>query len=171
MNGLLNKIISCGGYFCGGFVRDYLIRGEAFSDIDFSIDGEWPNPFCGWPLIRTELGRETSEKHINGIKYHCVRLEPIDLTCNLFCFDGTKIFPRECFQPIDYIRAWELLLNRQFIQQAPAIKNIALKTKLVKRGWEYVGITMAGNSISIPTKVGPWSDFTLAKERFDAIAL
>ena len=166
---LLSKIIDCGGIFCGGFVRDYLIRGEQFNDIDFFFFGEWPHPFSAWPLIRSEHGRETAEYHADGIKFHCVRLEPIDLTCNLFCFDGQKIFPRKCFNPIDYKKAWEMLLNKQFIQQVPAIKNIALKTKLLKRRWEFHGISMATKTIANPNISGPWSDFTLAAERFHAL--
>ena len=169
MTELLNKIISSGGVFCGGFVRDYLIRGEKFNDIDFLFSDGWPHPFSAWPLIRTEIGRETAEMHIDGMKYHCVRLEPIDLTCNMFCFDGEKVFPRKCFEPINYAEAWKLLLNKQFVQQVPAIKNVALKVKLVKRGWEFLGITITNKRMAIPPTSGPWSDFTMAAERFSAL--
>lgn len=169
MTELLNKIISSGGIFCGGFVRDFLIRGEQFNDIDFFFYGEWPHPFSTWPLIRTEIGRETAEMHIDGMKYHCVRLEPIDLTCNMFCFDGEKVFPRKCFEPINYEEAWKLLLNKQFVQQVPAIKNVALKVKLVKRGWEFCGISIVNKKIAIPPIDGEWFDFKQAKERFDSL--
>ena len=171
----LNDIIKSGGYFCGGFVRDYLIRGESFSDIDFCFAGKWPNPYAYWPLIRTEIRRETAETHIDGMKYHCVNLEAIDLTCNLFCFDGFKVYPRPCFQyrdkPVDYFKAWEMLLEKKFVMQIPAIKNLKLRAKLTKRGWIDCGIDLVVNTLAIPPKFGPWSDFALAKERFDALAL
>ena len=170
----LNDIIGSGGYFCGGFVRDYLIRGESFNDIDFCFNGLWPNPYASWPLIRTEVGRETAEAHIDGMKYHCVNLEAIDLTCNLFCFDGLKVYPRTCFQyrdrPVDYLKAWEMLLKKKFVMQVPAIKNVKLRAKLTKRGWIDCGIDLVVSTLSTPPPVGPWSDFTLAKERFDALA-
>ena len=175
MIALLNDIAKAGGCFCGGFVRDYLIRGESFNDIDFCFAGKWPNPYAHWPLIRTELGRETAETHIDGIKYHCVNLEAIDLTCNLFCFDGFRVYPRPCFQyrdkPVDYFKAWEMLLEKKFVMQIPAIKNLKLRAKLTKRGWIDCGIDLVVNTLAIPPKFGPWSDFTLAKERFDALAL
>ena len=171
----LNDIAGAGGYFCGGFVRDYLIRGESFNDIDFCFAGKWPNPYASWPLIRAQLGRETAEAHIDGMKYHCVNLEAIDLTCNLFCFDGLKVYPRACFQyrdrPVDYFKAWEMLLEKKFIMQVPAIKNVKLRAKLTKRGWMDCGIDLVANTLATPPQVGPWSDFALAKERFDSLAL
>ena len=175
MIALLNDIAKAGGYFCGGFVRDYLIRGESFNDIDFCFAGKWPNPYVSWPLIRTEIGRETAEAHIDGIKYHCVNLELIDLTCNLFCFDGVKIYPRPCFRyrdkSVNYVEAWEMIFEKKFVMQVPAIKNVKLRAKLTKRGWEDCGIDLTINKITTPPSSGPWSDFMLAKERFDAIAL
>ena len=171
----LNNIIRAGGHFCGGFVRDFLIRGESFNDIDFCFNHKWPEPFASWPLIRILKGRETAEKFIDGMKYHCVNLEPIDLTCNLFCFDGSKIFARSSFEyrdrPLNYIEAWEMLLEKKFIMQVPAIKNVKLSAKLTKRGWVDCGIDLVTDRVATPPACNPWSDFALAKERFDAIAL
>ena len=156
-------------------MRDYLIRGECFNDIDFCFDGEWPYPYSSWTLIRSLKGRETAENIIGGIKYHCVNLEKIDLTCNLFCFNGHKVYPRECFQyrdkQIDYIKAWEMILEKKFVMQVPAIKNVQLRAKLKKRGWIDCGIDLVTDKVAIPPACGPWSSFTLAKQRFAALAI
>lgn len=172
---LLNRIICAGGRLCGGFVRDYLIRGESFNDIDFTFNCKWPEPYASWRFIRTSKGRETAENIIDGMKYHCVNLEPTDLTCNLFLFDGVSVFPRPCFQyrdkPIDYSEAWEMLLQKKFVMQVPAFKNVKLRAKLIKRGWEHCGVGLSIKTIAQPPSHGPWSDFTLAKERFDALAV
>jgi hypothetical protein len=170
MQDLLNDIVVKDGIFCGGFVRDYLIRGEPFNDLDFYFPGEWPEPYSSWRLIRSLKNRETCENIIEGMKCHCVRLEALDLSCNVFSFDGEKLFPRTFYSPINYLEAWNLIFKKQFVTQVPGIKNIKLRAKLQKRGWEQAGIVYLNEEKEIPPAIGPWTNFVEAKKRFDRLA-
>jgi hypothetical protein len=169
MQDLLNDIISKGGIFCGGFVRDYLICGKTFSDIDFFFPGEWPEPYKSWHYIRAFKNQEVVENRIDGIKYHCLKVEPLELSCNVFCFDGKNIFPRACYKPMDYLRAWELLLDKKFIMQVPGMKNIRLEYKLNKKGWQKTDTVCITKELEEPPTVGPWTNFVEAKQRFDKL--
>jgi hypothetical protein len=169
MQDLLSDILNKGGIFCGGFVRDYLIRGEPFNDIDFFFPGEWPEPYKSWDYIRAVKNQEVVENKIDGIKYHCLKVEPLELTCNIFCFDGKKVFPRACYKPLNYLEAWELILQKKFIMQVPGPKNIRLEYKTTKKGWKKYGMVCITKELEEPPAIGPWTNFVEAKERFDKL--
>jgi hypothetical protein len=169
MKNLLNEIVQSGGILCGGFVRDYLIRGGQFNDIDFFFKKDWPEPFQSWERIRTVKGNETAQKIFNGVKYHCLIVESTDLSSNVFCFDGIKLYPRPLVAPIDYVQSFRFIFENKYTLQVPSLKNLRLEAKLKKKGWERAGIVYVSSDIATPPSVGPWSDFTLAKERFDAL--
>lgn len=169
MQKLLGDILTKGGVFCGGFVRDYLIRGEPFNDIDFFFPDEWPEPYCSWHYMRDIPGKEVVENYADGMKYNCLKVEPLELSCNVFCFDGKNIFPRACYKPMDYVKAWELLLQKKYIMQVPGTKNVRLQEKIKKKGWEKVKAVWVRGEIEELPATGPWVDFKEAKERFDKL--
>jgi len=170
MRDLLNDVLVKGGFFCGGFVRDYLIRGEPFNDIDFFFPGEWPEPYRSWHYRRDIPGKEVVENYADGIKYNCIKIEPLEFSCNVFCFDGKNIFPRACCKPMDYVKAWELLLQKKYVMQVPGIKNVVFEVKIKKRGWKKAEAVWTHGEIEEPPVTGPWVDFKEAKERFNKLA-
>jgi hypothetical protein len=169
MQDLLNDVLGKGGIFCGGFVRDYLIRGEAFSDIDFFFPGEWPEPYISWKYRRDWPGHEVVENYVNGVKFNCIKIEPLEFSCNVFCFDGKNVFPRAVCRPMDYINAWELLLQKKYVMQVPGFKNVVFEHKAKKKGWERAELVWTHGEIDQPPATGPWVDFKEAKERFDRL--
>lgn len=171
MQDLLNDVVGKGGFFCGGFVRDYLIRGETFNDIDFCFRGEWPEPYNSWTPISVVKNSRTVESRIDGMKFQCVELENFDLSCNVFSFDGQNLFPRTFASPFNYLEAWDLIFRKKFITQVPGIKNIRLRAKLQKKGWEQEGMVFLDGRIETPPATGPWTNFVEAKQRFDRLAV
>lgn len=158
----LAEIIKAGGLFCGGFVRDYLIRGEEYNDIDFYFPTTTPEPYSSWEFIG---GAKTM--FFNGKKFHC-GTSPYDITCNVFSFDGEKIVARPTYMEFSYTRSWEMIFKKEFV--FTTMKDISSAEKMKRRGWVKVGSDFRKRSEPLAPSCGMWSDFTLAKERFDALA-
>jgi hypothetical protein len=171
MQDLLSDIVKKGGIFCGGFVRDYLIRGEPFSDIDFYFPGKWPEPYVSWDYKRSIKNQEVVQRFIDGVKFDCIKMKPFQCTCNIFSFDGEKIFPRACCKPLDYLQAWELLLEKKFILQIPALENVIYEQKIKRKGWKKHGTVYITGEIEEPPTIGPWTNFVEAKERFGKLLI
>jgi hypothetical protein len=157
----LNDVLKAGGLFCGGFVRDYLIRGEQFNDLDFYFPKEIPEPYASWPFIG---GAKT--KFFEGTKFHC-GISPYDLTCNVFSFDGEKIVARPTYMTASYAAAWRMILEKRFI--FTNLADIIAREKMKRRGWIMEGIDFKRRPAPYAPTAGPWSDFTLAAERFHAL--
>ena len=157
----LNDILKAGGFFCGGFVRDYLIRGESFNDIDFYFEGSIPKPYASWPFIG---GAKT--QFFEGTKFHC-GTSPYDLTCNVFSFDGKGIVARPTYMMASYAKAWEMLFEKRFIYTHR--QDAGAREKMKRRGWIMDGIDFNRRPAPHAPTSGPWSDFTLAAERFTAL--
>jgi|GEM_PF-4073915 len=157
----LIDIVESGGLFCGGFVRDYLIRGEPFDDLDFYFQGEIPEPYASWPFVggaKTQL--------FEGTKYHC-GTSPYDLTCNVFSFDGEKVVARPTYMTTSYAQAWRMIFEKRFIYTHRP--DAGAREKMKRRGWIMEGIDFNRRPDPYAPASGPWSDFTLAAERFHAL--
>ena len=165
---MLNNILDSGGLLCGGFVRDRLILGEKPNDIDFYFNGKTPQPFQSW-----DSNGAAKEKIFMGTKYHCI--EPVklsentDLTCNIFSFNGRELVARPTHNCYSYFKSWELLLKKRFVFTNK--KEIRIKLKMLAKGWTQETHDFRRQTEPIAPPFGPWSDFTLAKERFDSLAL
>lgn len=157
----LLKIIQDGGLFCGGFVRDYLIRGESFNDIDFYFPSHIPEPYVSWQFIG---GAKT--KIIDGKKYHC-GTSPYDLTCNVFSFDGQKIVARPTYMEFSYARSWEMIFKKEFV--LTEIKDVCCAAKMQRRGWNKVGYDCRKRTEPFAPTAGIWDEFMYAKERFEVL--
>ena len=162
---MLSSILSYGGLLCGGFVRDWLILGEEHNDIDFYFQGDIPAKFNSW-----ESNGRARVNVIDGVTYHIVLMNPdSDLSCNLFCFDGQRLFARPTRVLFSYAKSWSLIFEKKFVYTNPL--DIRCRTKMLNKGWTQDRIDTRQRSEATAPTYGTWSDFTLAKERFDAVAL
>lgn len=162
---ILSNILSCGGFFCGGFVRDWLILGEKCNDIDLYFEGDIPAEFNSW-----KSNGRARVNEIDGVTYHIVAMNPYsDLSCNLFCFDGEKLFARPTRVLFSYAKSWSLIFEKKFVYTNAL--DIRCRTKMLNKGWTQDCIDTRQRSEATAPTYGPWSDFTLAKERLDAVAL
>ena len=99
---ILSSILSRGGFLCGGFVRDWLILEEEYNDIDFYFRGEIPAEFNSW-----KSNGRARVNEIDGVTYHIVLMNlDSDLSCNLFCFDGQRLFARPTRVLFSYAKSW-----------------------------------------------------------------
>ena len=159
---ILHSILSCGGFLCGGFVRDYLILGEEYNDIDFYFQGDIPSEFNSWK----SNGRARVKK-IDGVTYHIVLMNPdSDLSCNLFCFDGQRLFARPTKVLFSYDKSWSLIFEKKFVYTNAL--DIRCRTKMLGKGWTQDRIDTRQKVEALAPLYGPWSNFALAKKRFDA---
>ena len=162
---MLSSVLSYGGLLCGGFVRDWLILGEEHNDIDFYFQGDIPTKFNSW-----KSNGRARVNEIDGVTYHIVLMNPdSDLSCNLFCFDGQRLFARPTRVMFSYAKSWSLIFEKKFVYTNPL--DIRCRTKMLNKGWTQDRIDTRQRSEATAPNYGPWSDFTLAKERFDAVAL
>lgn len=161
----LNNILSKQGFICGGFVRDWLILGEQYNDIDFYFNGDLPEEYNSW---RSNGRARVNE--IDGVTCHIVTMNPdSDLSCNLFCFDGQRLFARPTRVLFSYAKSWSLIFEKKFVYTSAL--DIRCRTKMLNKGWIQDRIDTRQGADFLAPQYGPWSDFTLAKERFDSIAL
>jgi hypothetical protein len=162
---ILNRVLEYGGFICGGFVRDWLILREEFNDIDFYFEGDIPAEFNSW-----KSNGRARVKEIDGFTYHIVSMNPqSDLSCNLFCFDGQKLFARPTRVLFSYAKSWSLIFEKKFVYTNAL--DIRCRTKMLGKGWTQDRIDTRQREEASAPLCGPWSDFTLAKERFNALAL
>jgi hypothetical protein len=164
MKEALIDILKAGGLFCGGFVRDYLIRGEPFNDVDFYFPKVIPEPYASWKFVG---GAKTII--IDGNKFHCCDNSYFDISCNIFSFDGQGIVARPTYMEFSYTRSWQMLFNKSFIFND--LRDVRVSEKMKRRGWQMAAIDFRKRAEPFAPSCGVWSDFTLAKERFDALAL
>jgi len=161
---ILNNIIANGGFLCGGFVRDWLILGEEYNDIDFYFQGYIPAKFNFW-----KSNGRARVNEIDGVTYHIVLMNPdSDLSCNLFCFDGKRLFARPTRVLFSYAKSWSLIFEKKFVYTNAL--DIRCRTKMLGKGWTQDRVDTRQGAEALAPLYGPWSDFTLAKERFDALA-
>lgn len=158
--GLLEK----NACFYGGFVRDYLIRGESFKDIDYYFSDGFICPqektinILNYGDIFFACVYER-DKYLFGKKYHFFHRQfYYDLSCNLFGFDKHGFFPLPSQHPtFDLEIAWEGVLNKSFF----VLSEGRLTTnKMLDKGWKLAGKTIDYNKkISEKNRTGAWQQY------------
>lgn len=161
--------------FWGGFVRDYLIRGESFNDID--ID---PSQ-CEVNLI-DYLDNNYSEFKttcnffptyiINNYKIQIVHLngkegfKPIDLSCNIFGFKNREIVPLDFPNSCDFEEHFNLILKKEMYLLSK--NDIRRAKKFQERGWKINGFKFHKEENAKVRNV--WENYNqIARKRFDKI--
>jgi hypothetical protein len=126
---MIEKIYQSNGIFTGGIVRDYLLLGECFNDVDFYFNQQ-PEWILQWSNNRQKFWLTK-----NCVVYHCQK-SPFnwDLSCNLFNFSKERgIFAKPSIHKFDYEKAFEMLLHKRFSLLHLVAMN--LKLKMIGRGW------------------------------------
>lgn len=174
MHKVISKILNSNGFFTGGFVRDYLIRGEKFSDIDYAFyDSLSVNHLD--KLIKIEGKGQIDLAHleqrdwINGLFFHyCPTIYYYDLSCNLFGFDKKGFFPLPSFHKFNLNKAWDLILNKKFYKLCDGKLTI---DKMLNLGWEMEDeINDKQKQIIHHQRDGIWNDYNeKAMERLNEL--
>jgi len=163
---MIRKLYEAGANFTGGFVRDYLVRGECFNDVDFYFDEE-PDWIQEW-----EQNGKRFFIYQDCIEYHCQRIIPgsstQDLSCNLFSFNKERgLFARPTPYVFDYELGFKMLLNKQFA--VLDLKDANIRFKMVERGWTEIWVSKRTSIVTAPEH-GIWDEHTqTARERLEAV--
>lgn len=165
MHKAISKILEQDGFFFGGFVRDFLIRGEKFSDIDYCFSNSSYLELMNAYILdsnfnnKIDLANLMEISYIDGLNFHYspVRGYYYDLSCNLFGFDKNGFFPLPSFHSFDLNKAWELLINKKFFKLCDG--RLTIK-KMIRNGWECVGeIDDMQDQIICHNKNGIWNSY------------
>jgi hypothetical protein len=160
---ILSHILNKDGVLYGGFVRDYLIRGEDFRDIDYYFNNQFANPnnrllyINNQPLDLTSI--EEPVKFIFGKEYHIFyRSYYYDLSCNLFGFDKDGFFPLPTqHKDVDLDKAWKGILNKEFYKLSYGRLSI---NKLITKGWKMFDETSdLCQEIIVRDRSGIWQEY------------
>lgn len=163
MHKVISKILNSNGFFTGGFVRDYLIRGEKFSDIDYAFHDSLSANHLD-KIINIEgvgeidLGHLEQRDWIKGLFFHyCPRIYYYDLSCNLFGFDKNGFFPLPSFHTFSLNKSWELILEKKFYKLCDGKLTT---NKMLNLGWEMNGdIEDKQEQIIHHNRKGIWNDY------------
>lgn len=174
MHKVISKILDTNGFFSGGFVRDFLIRGERFSDIDYafhdSISANHLDKIINIPgRGEVDLGFLEEKDWFEGLLFHyCPRIYYYDLSCNLFGFDKNGFFPLPSFHTFDLNKAWELILDKKFYKLSDGRLTI---NKMLNLGWKIEGdISDKQNQIIEHDRIGVWNNHNqIARERLNEL--
>lgn len=165
MRSIINEILQRGGQLLGGFVRDYLIRGEAFSDIDFVLPQE--------ENLGVSLSKESqnyAEFVLDNTTFHWqYDAFQTDLSCNFFHYSSEGIVAKPTKISYSYERSFELIKDMEFVYFTQSCMPI--RRKMISRGW-----VMAESlhkqirpTLHAP-KHGSWEALNnIAKQRIDAL--
>jgi len=163
MHKVVSKILNSKGFFIGGFVRDYLIRGEKFSDIDYNFhDNACMRPTEKTILLRgkgdVNLADLEQKDYLEGLLFHyCPRSYYYDLSCNLFGFDEDGFFPLPSYHKFDLEKAWELILEKKFYKLCNGKLTI---NKMLSAKWEFIGeINDRQSQIISHQRDGVWTKY------------
>jgi len=173
---ILSFILEKNAFFYGGFVRDYLIRGEKFNDIDYDFHHGDIDSKEGTININNKkitIGNIQERKKIFfNHKYHYYhRMYYYDLSCNLFGFDKDGFFPLPCEHPnVDFEKVWQAILNKEFYILCKPNRRIRLKNFL-SRNWKIAGEAISeSNKIIYRDRTGIWQNYNeIAFERIKNI--
>lgn len=163
---MIRRLYEAGANFTGGFVRDYLIRGECFNDVDFYFDEE-PDWIRQW-----EQNNRRFFIHENCIEYHCQRIiqgsSTQDLSCNMFSFNKDRgIFARPSPYMFNYELGFKMLLNKQFA--VLDLRDANIRFKMIERGWTEIYVTKMKGPITAPEH-GSWDEHSkMARERLEEL--
>jgi hypothetical protein len=160
---MIKQIYESNGTFTGGIVRDYLLLGEMFNDVDFYFNTEpkwiyeWANNHQKFWMVK------------DCVTYHCQKV-PFnwDLSCNLFNFSKERgIFAKPSIHKFNYEVAFEMLLNKRFVLLHKFAIN--LKFKMIARGWVAEPSFYETQEEQAP-KHGSWEQYSeIASERMKAL--
>lgn len=165
MRSIINEILGRGGHFVGGFVRDYLIRGEAFSDIDFVLPQE--------ENLGISLSKKTqthAEFNFDNTTFHWqYSAFQTDLSCNFFHYSSDGIVAKPTKINYSYEHSFELIKEKRFVYFTQ--NDMRIRHKMVCRGWI---MTDSLHKQIRPTlhapKHGSWEALNqIAKQRIDAL--
>lgn len=153
---IIFNLLHEGYYLYGGFVRDYLIRGETFSDIDYykdSFNGKILNVITKYGLF--QAGQE--DQSICRVNYHFkLRSFSNDLSCNFFGFNKDGFFALPTEHDFCYNKAFEMILNKEYYYLGGEVNQ----NKLMSRGWKKVGEeNNKREDITAPSE-GIWNEYT-----------
>ena len=174
MHRVISKILNTNGFFSGGFVRDFLIRGEKFSDIDYafhdSISANHLDKIINLEgKGQVDLGFLEQKDWLDGLPFHyCPRIYYYDLSCNLFGFDKNGFFPLPSFHTFDLNKAWELILNKKFYKLCNGRLTI---NKMLNLGWNIEGeINDKQDQIIEHDRNGIWNNYNqIATKRLNEL--
>ena len=174
-NNIGAEILTClekGAILRGGFVRDWLIRGEKFTDIDFELFSEPDEYFKSWEDHPAAWASSyfIKAKVVDGMWFDVIRKpvnnELCELSCNIFGFDGNRLvllpFPTK-FCPK---KSWEMILEKKFTRLFDRAAPDAVG-KIAEKKWKFVYSKPEIGPLTDINMVGPWTHFTEAKRRFD----
>jgi len=174
MHRVIYKILNTDGFLSGGFVRDFLIRGEKFSDVDYGFH----NSFSENNMRRTiniigkgevNLNFLEQKDWLDGLLFHyCPRTYYYDLSCNLFGFDKNGFFPFPSFHTFDLNKAWELILNKKFYKLCDGKLTT---NKMLNLGWKMEDeINDKENQIIKHPRNGIWNNYDkIAMQRLNEL--
>ena len=129
MRSIINEILQRGGELLGGFVRDYLIRGEAFSDIDFVLPR---HEDLGIGL--SKKSQTHAEFIIDNTRFHWqYSAFETDLSCNFFHYSLHGIVAKPTKINYSYERSFGLIKDKEFAYFAQSCMPI--RRKMILRGW------------------------------------
>jgi hypothetical protein len=171
---VISKILNTNGFFSGGFVRDFLIRGEKFSDIDYSFYNSYSiNSLNKTVNIlgkgQVDLSSLEQKDWLDGLLFHYYqRPYYYDLSCNFFGFDKDGFFPLPSFHTFDLNKAWELILNKKFYKLCDGKLTTI---KMLNLGWEMEGeIYDKEDQIIKHPKNGIWDNYNeMATKRLNEL--
>lgn len=174
----INEILDKGGLINGGFVRDFLIRGEPFKDIDFVFFGLERHPFPDWENYSNfGLEHNVKKKTVDGYELNVMNNpQPFynEISCNRFSFDGSRLYLKKSTIDFCPMKCFEMILKKELTKfhdpnhQYMVAMNLKKFYALRSRGWKWDKMAREVNKpVEQHDPYGPWSDFKLAKERYD----
>lgn len=131
MDALISKILDHGGVFIGGFVRDYLILGEHYNDIDFILRKDAGIKITNWK--DSYMGREFV--HNDTVFHWQYSFFPTDISCNFFGFSSEGIISRPTKINYSYEKSLRLIFEKKYVYFCPQ-DDMRVALKMRKRGWK-----------------------------------
>lgn len=147
---VVEKIYEEGGVFVGGFVRDYIIRGEPFNDFDFYFESPPP-----W-IKEWDFWGYAHRRKIGGKDFHCQKVPfDWDLSCNFFNFSKEKgLFAKPITSTFCHEKAFEMILGKEFAYLEPRSGN--LRVKMLQRGWINREVNFGKKDLATAPEAGSW---------------
>lgn len=165
MRSIINEILHRGGHLVGGFVRDYLIRGEKFSDIDFVLP---QHEVLGISL--SKQSQTHAEFIIDNTRFHWqYKAFEVDLSCNFFHYSLHGLLAKPTKINYSYERSFELIKDKGFVYFAQSC--IPIRRRMILKGWVMVDSLhkQIRTTLHAP-KHGTWEDLNhISQQRIDAL--
>jgi len=164
---IISNLLDTDYYIYGGFVRDYLILGEKFSDIDY-----YSKKIHNLPTsMSTKCGffhAGYADQYVCGVKYHFkLRCFTHALSCNFFGFDKNGFFALPTEHDFCYNKAFELTINKKYYDLGGIPHETKrMETKLMHRDWIRAGKENSKRENITAPSTGIWTEYNeIAFER------